>query len=60
MSHVIPKQNPQSINYMYYSKILCPYLMRALARKPPDGYDGGFSLHQDNAPAPVHYSKCRL
>ena len=25
--------------------------MTALARKRPDGYDGGFILHQDNAPA---------
>ena len=36
---------------MYYSKVIRRYLMRALARKRPDGYDGGFILHQDSAPA---------
>ena len=49
LSHAIPKG--QSVNSMYYSKVLRCYLMRALARKRPDGYDGGFILHQDNAPA---------
>ena len=49
MSHAVPKGH--SVNSMYYSKVLRRYLMRALARKRPDGYDGGFILHQDNAPA---------
>ena len=49
LSNVIPKR--QSVNSMYYSKVLRHYLVRALARKRPDGYDGGFILHQDNAPA---------
>ena len=48
LSHAVPKG--QSVNFMYYSKVLRRYLMRALARKRPDGYDGGFILHQDNAP----------
>ena len=51
MSHAVPKG--QSVNSMYYSKVLCCYLTRALARKRPDVYDGGFILHQDNAPAHV-------
>ena len=49
LSHAVPKG--QSVNSMYYSKVLRHYLMRALARKRPDGYDRGFILHQDNAPA---------
>ena len=49
LSHAVPKG--QSVNSMYYSKVLRRGLMRALARKRPDGYDGGFILHQDNAPA---------
>ena len=46
LSHAVPKG--QSVNSMYYSKVLRRYLMRALARKP---HDGGFILHQDNVPA---------
>ena len=49
LSHAVPKG--QSVDSMYYSKVLRRYLMRALARKRPDGYDGGFILHQDIAPA---------
>ena len=49
LSHAVPKG--QSVKSMYYSKVLRHYLMRALARKRPDGYDRGFILHQDNAPA---------
>ena len=49
LSHAVPKG--QSVNSIYYSKVLRRYLMRASARKRPDGYDGGFILHQDNAPA---------
>ena len=49
LSHAVPKR--QSINTMYNSKVLRLHLMRGLARKRPDGYDGGFILHQDNAPA---------
>ena len=57
LSYAVPKG--QSVNSMYYSKVLCCFLMRTLARKRPDGYDGGFILHQDNAP-PMHHRKCRL
>ena len=53
LSHAVPKR--QSVNSMYYSKVLCPYLMGAFARKRPDGYDRGFILHQDNTP--VHASQ---
>ena len=49
LSHAVPKG--QSINVMFNSKVLRRDLMRALARKRPDGYDGGLILHQDNAPA---------
>ena len=49
LSHAVPKR--QSINTMYNSKVLRRDLMRALARKRPDGYEGGFILHQNNAPA---------
>ena len=49
VSHALRKG--QSVNSIYYSKVLRQYLMRALARKRPDGYDRGFILHQDNAPA---------
>ena len=49
LSHAVPKG--QSINSMYNSKVLRRDLMRVLARKRPDGYDGGFILHRDNAPA---------
>ena len=49
LSHAVPKG--QSVNSMYCSKVLPRYLMRALARKQPDGNDGGFILHQDNVPA---------
>ena len=49
LSHAVPKG--QSVNSIYYSKVLRFYLMRALARKRPDVYEGGFHLHQDNASA---------
>ena len=49
LSHAVPKG--QSVNPMYYSKVFRRYLMRALARKRPGGYDGGFILHQDNVSA---------
>ena len=51
LSHAIPKG--QSVNSMYYLKVLRRDLMRALARKRSDGYGGGFILHQDNAPATI-------
>ena len=43
LSDVVPKG--QSVNSVYYSNVLCRYLMRALARKIRDGYDGEFILH---------------
>ena len=46
LSHAVPKG--QSVNSMFYSKVLRRYLINALARKR---YDGGLILHQDNAPA---------
>ena len=49
VSHALRKG--QSVNSIYYSKVLRQYLMRALARKRPDGYDRGFILHQGNVPS---------
>ena len=56
LSHAVPKG--QSVNSMYYLKVLCRYLMRSLARKWPGGYDGGFICIRTMLP-PMHHRKCK-